>query len=266
MPLKTAYKKLIPIRLRNLLRLKFKSLRQVLYRGDAVSCLCCGGSYARFAPFGAVTPRPNAACPRCDSLERHRFLYYFLSQKTDFFSQKLSVLHFAPEFVLEQLFRSQRAWNYTTADIVDGLADIAFDMQAIPLKNDSLDLIICSHVTSYTDDEPLALRELCRVLKPETGVLLQLTRIHKPTEQSFTGGALDTAARETIYGFDPFVRWLHGRDYPEILRENGFDVTLIAPTDFVTLNFAQKYGFINAENDVFDGETIFLCKKIKKTG
>jgi hypothetical protein len=257
---KKIYKKIVPLRFRNKLRSKLLSLRQFAYRGEGVVCPCCGGHFAAFAPFGVV-PRPNAACPRCDSLERHRFLWYYLQDHTDFLQQPLRVLHFAPEAVLEPLFRKNKKWNYLTADLVKGLADISFDMQAIPFENDTFDLIICSHVTSYIPDEGLALRELSRILKPQTGVLLQLTRIHKPTEKTFTGGELDTEKRLCVYGFDPYVRWVHGKDYIQILENNQLDVSPIAYNQFGDAAFAQKYGFINSENTIFDGETIYFCKK-----
>ncbi len=173
----------------------------------------------------------------------------------------MRVLHFAPEIVLEPLFRKLKNWEYTTADIMEGLADKAFDMQNIPFEDNYFDFVIASHVTSYTEDEPLALRELARILKPETGVLLQLTRIHLPTEKSFTGGILDTQEREKTYGFDPFVKWVHGRDYVAILEKNNLKVKSIHYSDLVDIDFAEKNGFINSENEIFDGETIYFCTK-----
>ena len=42
--------------------------------GARFYCPICGAWYRSFAPFG-LRGRPNARCPGCGSLERHRFLW-----------------------------------------------------------------------------------------------------------------------------------------------------------------------------------------------
>ena len=68
----------------------------VFYRGSKVQCPVCGKQFRKFLPYGRKA-RSNALCPHCLSLERHRLMYLFLQQKTDFFSAPLKVLHVAPE-------------------------------------------------------------------------------------------------------------------------------------------------------------------------
>lgn len=44
------------------------------YRGRGVQCPVCGSQYRKFLPYGYVNARPNALCPHCLALERHRLL------------------------------------------------------------------------------------------------------------------------------------------------------------------------------------------------
>ena len=52
--------------------------------GARRSCPICEHSSGGFLPFGVVA-RPDAQCPWCGSLERHRLLWAFLQEQTDLF-------------------------------------------------------------------------------------------------------------------------------------------------------------------------------------
>ena len=58
-----------------------------------------GKSFRKFLPYGYVNQRKNALSPSTLSLERHRLMWLFLRDETNFFSSKdvLKVLHIAPE-------------------------------------------------------------------------------------------------------------------------------------------------------------------------
>ena len=55
----------------------------LLYKGDAVFCPICKISLRKFFPYGRKV-RENALCPNCLSLERHRLIYLYLKNETDF--------------------------------------------------------------------------------------------------------------------------------------------------------------------------------------
>ncbi|MEL7002719.1 MAG: SAM-dependent methyltransferase, partial [Bacteroidota bacterium] len=61
----------------------------IFLRGSNVTCPIIDKSYRKFLPYGRINPRPNALCPDSLSLERHRLLWLYLNQKTDFFKTKL---------------------------------------------------------------------------------------------------------------------------------------------------------------------------------
>ena len=76
---------------RKKLRAVQASTRAAIYGlGNEVECPICGSTYSQFLPFN----RPNALCYTCKSLERHRLVYLYLKNKTDFFEGPKKVLHF----------------------------------------------------------------------------------------------------------------------------------------------------------------------------
>ena len=62
--------------------------------GSNVTCPVCLKSFRKFLPYGRVNPRPNALCPNCLSLERHRLIWLYLKENTDFFNRRLHRLRF----------------------------------------------------------------------------------------------------------------------------------------------------------------------------
>ena len=54
-------------------------------------------SYSYFFPYGYNKLRNNALSPGTLSLERHRLLWVFLKNETDFFNKRNKILHIAPE-------------------------------------------------------------------------------------------------------------------------------------------------------------------------
>ena len=69
-----------------------------------------GRSFSMFLPYGYGTQRNNVLSPSTLSLERHRLLWLYLKNETDFFisKEKKKVLHFAPEQAFYKLFRNHK--------------------------------------------------------------------------------------------------------------------------------------------------------------
>ena len=71
-------------------------LVDILFRGNKFTDPINGKSYRKFLPYGYVKQRDNALSPGTLSLERHRLLWLYLNNETNFFSKTLKVLHIAP--------------------------------------------------------------------------------------------------------------------------------------------------------------------------
>lgn len=139
------------------------------YIGRGVECPVCGTRRRKFLPYGYVHSRPNALCPRCLSLERHRLLWLYLQRETDLPTAYPRILHIAPEVCLMRKLRKHYDGHpglYLTADLESPLADMHFDVQHIPLEDDFTDVVICNHILEHVEDDRQALRELHRILKP----------------------------------------------------------------------------------------------------
>jgi SAM-dependent methyltransferase len=118
-----------------------------------------------------VSPRKNARCPFCYSLERGRALWLYLQRNTkildEIFVNKLEVLHFAPERFFYDKFSNCSNVNYFPVDFnpkFKGIRDVV-DIQKIQYENEKFDIIICIHVLEHIPDDNTAMKELLRVLK-----------------------------------------------------------------------------------------------------
>ena len=106
----------------------------------------------------------NPICPRCGAQARHRALC-LLHERTNLYSEELSVLHFAPERALRRIAEAPNL-RYLSADLDAPDAMEHFDITAIPRPDDSFDAILCIHVLEHVPDDRAAMRELARVLRP----------------------------------------------------------------------------------------------------
>lgn len=91
-------------------------------RGNRYTDPIDGKSFKSFLPYGYEHPRENVLSPSTLSLERHRLLWLYLQNETNFFQENLGVLHFAPEQAFYKRFKKLKNINYTTTDLNSPLA------------------------------------------------------------------------------------------------------------------------------------------------
>lgn len=195
----------------------------VFYRGNQVECPVCDAQFRKFLPYGRVG-RPNALCPNCLSLERHRLLWIYLHRKTDFFTRPMKMLHIAPEHCYISRFEAIDTLDYITADIESPLAKVKMDIHQIPFEENEFDVIFCNHVLEHVRDDKLAMKEMLRVLKPSGWAILQVPFFPPLSEKTEEDGSItDPKMREQLYGQDDHVR-KYGLDYADRIREMGFEV------------------------------------------
>jgi predicted SAM-dependent methyltransferase len=182
-----------------------------------------GKSFSMFLPYGYGTQRNNVLSPSTLSLERHRLLWLYLNNETDFFSAPKKVLHFAPEQAFYKLFRNQKNLDYTTTDLFSPLADVKADICDLPFEDNQYDVILCNHVLEHIPDDTKAMQELYRVLKPGGMGIFQIPQ-DLSRDKTFTDDTItDPKERARIFGQYDHVR-IYGRDYFDKLRSIGFKV------------------------------------------
>jgi len=180
-------------------------------------------SFKSFLPYGYGKQRNNVLSPSTLSLERHRLLWLYLKNETDFFTAKKKVLHFAPEQAFYKRFRKMTNLNYITTDLNSPLADVKADICNLPFKDNEFDIILCNHVLEHIPDDTKAMQELFRILKPGGFGVFQIPQ-DLNREKTFEDDTItDKKERAKIFGQYDHVR-IYGRDYFEKLRNIGFKV------------------------------------------
>ena len=194
-------------------------------KGGAFTDPIDGNSFKKFLPYGYGNQRENALSPSTLSLERHRLMWLFLRDETNFFTSKnkLKVLHIAPEQCFLDLFRKQQNLDYTTSDLESPIADVKADICDLPFKENEFDVIFCNHVLEHITKDAKAMQELYRVLKPGGFGVFQIPQ-DLSREKTFEDKTItDRKERTKIFGQYDHVR-VYGRDYFEKLRAVGFKV------------------------------------------
>ncbi|WP_103866673.1 class I SAM-dependent methyltransferase [Aquimarina sp. I32.4] len=231
-----------------LIRLSYlvRPLISLLLRGTTYTDPIDGKSFSRFLPYGYGTQRDNVLSPSTLSLERHRLLWLFLKNETDFFTSPAQVLHFAPEQAFYKKFRNLKNLEYTTTDLNSPLADIKADICNLPFEDNKYDIIFCNHVLEHIPDDTKAMQELLRVLKPGGMAILQIPQDLSRATTFEDDTITDRKERARIFGQYDHVR-VYGRDYFEKLRSIGFKVDEIDYTQTLSKEEVTKYCLASGE-------------------
>ena len=218
------------------LEVRLRALRNqitpLIYRGDAVYCPVCEKSFSKFLPAGTGDRhRTGAVCPYCRSRERDRLTWLFLHPRADSLlppaSGALDFLHIAPEPRLGKWFRARCGRGYLSADLMRKDVDVKMDVTDIPYADAHFDAVYCSHVYQDVPDEPKALAETFRVLRPGGWGILNVPISVDVTRENNTPGNVRAAWDKRP---DEHVR-SYGPDYTERLTAAGFTVEAHTPED-----------------------------------
>jgi hypothetical protein len=226
-----------------------------LYRGDRVTCPVCEGTFRKFMPkLKLVGPnRPNSRCPRCGASERHRHLWLYLRNRTKLFSEPLRVLHFAPEWSIQERLRRSPNLDYVSADLDPRRAMVRMDIADLRYPDDSFDVVLCSHVLEHVTDDRRALSELYRVLKPGGWAIVLVPIDHKRAETFEDPTVVSPEDRERLFWQADHVR-LYGRDFKKRLEETGFAVSVDSYRPELAKDVIRRYGLKRHDE-------IYLCTK-----
>lgn len=203
-------------------------------------------SFKSFLPYGYGKQRNNVLSPSTLSLERHRLLWLYLKNETDFFSVEKKVLHFAPEQAFYKRFRKMSNLDYVTTDLNSPLADVKADICNLPFKDNEFDIILCNHVLEHIPDDTKAMEELYRILKPGGFGVFQIPQ-DLNRETTFEDDSItDKKERAKIFGQYDHVR-IYGRDYFDKLRSVGFKVEEVDYTARLSEDDIIKYCLAKGE-------------------
>jgi SAM-dependent methyltransferase len=207
-----------------------------------------GKSFRKMLPYGYGKQRENALSPSTLSLERHRLMWLFLRDETDFFTstKKLKTLHIAPEQCFLSIFKKQQNLEYVTSDLESPIADVKADICNLPFEDNSFDVIFCNHVLEHIPDDTKAMQELFRVMKKGGFGIFQVPQDLKRDITFEDNSITDKKERAKIFGQYDHVR-VYGKDYFDRLREIGFKVNEIDYTKKIALKKLERFCLMKGE-------------------
>jgi SAM-dependent methyltransferase len=150
---------------------------------------------------------------------------------------------FAPERALDPVWQSWTGLRIFRADFETARqVDVQLDIQRLPFQRDKLDFLWCHQVLEHIEDDDAAMKELSRILRPESGELVVSVPMNGLSE-----------TRE--YGFadaEDSGHWrIYGEDFVQKLSSVGFNVQKV---NFeIPAEDALKFGIID--------EPFFICRK-----
>ena len=212
-----------------------------------------GKKFRKFLPYGYGEQRPNVLSPSTFSLERHRLIWLYLKNETDFFSAPKKVLHIAPEQCFLKLFKKQKNLSYTSADLYSPIADVKADICDLPFNDNVFDVVFCNHVLEHIKDDTKAMSELYRVLKPGGLGIFQIPQDLSLAKTYEDFSITSSKDRKKHFGQYDHVR-VYGKDYFDRLRAVGFKVHEIDYSKTLSEDSIIKYCLVK-------GEILPVCTK-----
>ena len=213
-------------------RHKLRKIRhnQFIKSGSRYYCPICECWFRHFRPFG-LRRRPNSECPRCGSLERHRFLWLYMDRQTDILYRRRAILHVAPEPCIQRVLRTKLGiTRYLAIDRYDNDANAdQQDLTDLPYAEGSFDLVLCNHVLEHIPNDVKALREIRRIIS-YSGRALITVPIDRSRKNTYENPNISSPAdRHQTFGHPYHVR-ICGTDYGNRIQAAGFKVSEVHST------------------------------------
>ena len=231
----------------------FLRIFSLFLRGNKFEDPINGKTYRKLLPYGRLKPRENAIAPDSLSLERHRLMWLFLKNKTNFFTDNLKFLHIAPEYCFIKIFKGMKNLDYLTADLISPWADVKMDVHDIPFEENTFDVVICNHVLEHVDDADKVMKEFYRVMKSGGWGIFQVPIDYNNSVTIEDRSVTDPRERERLYWQSDHLR-LFGRDYGDKLTAAGFKVTESNFINEIDPKLVERYALDK-------NEIVYYCQK-----
>ena len=229
------------------------------------NCNLCRNSCESFLPTGHESQlfselkvigggyRENAVCPYCGSLDRNRWVFRIMQEKTDILKGRCRVLHFAPEEMIRKRIKENVNCDYYAGDVVLAADNHQVDVTDIQFRDKFFDYILINHVLEHVPDERKAFDELKRVLK-ESGILILSFPVTLEAETFEDERISSEEDRLRYYGQKDHVR-LYGKDFRERIEGFGWQVSVYSPGKELSIQEAKRNGFLPED-------ILLLCRPV----
>jgi SAM-dependent methyltransferase len=246
-----------------------RAIKLPLYLGNQYQCPVCGSGLRAFRPlwksywravekFAPIYPASametlNLAaftCPSCDAYDRDRLtaLYLDLVFCSLDRARTYRLIEFAPGDALNKKLRRYPFIAYESADLCRKDVDVRVDLTAMGAYADnSVDILLCSHVLEHIPDDHKAMREINRVLKPDGFGILLVPLVVGVDETNEDPRINTETLRWKYFGAGDHVRQYGKRDFTDRLEAAGLKVDQLGVAYFGAEAF-RRAGI--AENSV----------------
>jgi len=250
-------------------------LKKIKYFGFEVQCPLCNSMLRNYLPLDkkydvdlTINGRTygindyetlnvdHFMCPVCGADDRTRLYVLYLKEKLKEYNQdnKIQLLHFAPEKLLQQMLKKKQFVDYRSADLymkgVDDKVDIT-NMNIYP--DNTFDVIICSHVLEHIVDVNKAISELYRVMKLGAWAILMAPILPELPEDYENKAITSPEDRLKYFGQDDHVRVFSKIGFISKLRDNRFIVKDLA------VDYFGKESFV--KNNITSKSVLYIVEK-----
>jgi len=179
--------------------------------------------------------REKFSCPVCNATDRERLAAAFLAQIQAEEDEILKMLHILPS-------PSLAGYVHNRIDIQYETIDRAADLQRMDLvKDETYDIIVCSHVLQKVEDDIRVMKELCRILKPQGMCLVTVPLIVGKTDTDEQWGCSEEENWRRFSQYD-HCRLYGRRDFIMRLQKAGFYVNELG-MEWFGKEFYRTHGF-----------------------
>lgn len=198
-------------------------------------CNICGHTGFDFLAMGA---RLAVRCPKCDSLERHRALW-FLLERDEVLRPGVAVLEIAP--LNNRIFRQQVEAKGAVYVSVDkwrhgnpldrrdtSFIDYAMDLCDLKFPAQTFDVVLMQHVIEEVPDDQKAFAEIARVLKPAGTAILEVPH-HRTAPATDDYGEARKFGNVRSYGVDFYERLAKSFEWRQEHTIDGVIFSVLKP-------------------------------------
>lgn len=191
-------------------------------------------------------------CPRCNAKARHRRLWLYLRDYTDFCGNAQRVLDVGPAPGLSTALAERDDIYYVSVGVDTGTPHLSVvgDVRALPFADRSFDVVLFQHVLEHVDDDRRSLAEIRRVTAIGGWAVISVPiRLDQATHED--PSVTDPRERERLFGESGHVR-LYGYDLVDRLENAGFEWSLQNAEDIPSADCER--------NGLRRDEHLFICR------
>jgi SAM-dependent methyltransferase len=231
-----------------------RAIKLPQYLGTEYQCPVCGVGLRAFRPmwksywrdaakFGPIHPASTLetlnleafTCPRCDAFDRDRLTAIYLDEIFATFdaNRAYRLIEFAPGDALHKKIKRYPFIIYRSADLSRKTVDENVDLtHMIRYGDESIDIVLCSHVLEHIPEDHKAMSEIRRVLRSD-GFAVLLVPIVVGLDETHEDPSIESEAlRWKYFGMGDHVRQYGKRDFLARLSDAGLRVEQLGVEHF----------------------------------